>query len=270
MTTGTAGRPVPVLLYHRVTNDPDPFGSTPELFESHLRWLADAGYHTISGRELTERLQTGRCGDGREVVITFDDGYRELGTTVADALRRHGFTATAFLITGRNPTTATEGVAGDADPGASAEYLAWDRARELADEGLFEFHSHTHSHDRWPLEPDQASVLADEVTLARRTLGRHLGRDESSFDQLAWPWGRACQAWEDAAIESGATTHYVVQRGAVTRPGQTVRLPRLLVDGMGLAQFRLWLTVLSSRPGAMAVNRVFGTVRARRRGAAYV
>lgn len=258
-------RPVPVLLYHHVCREPQPFSSSPELFDRHLAWLRRHGFRSLTLDELRQRIETGDDGPEPEVVITFDDGYAELGTDVADSLRRHGFTAAAFLITSRNPDD--EGSAGD---DGEARYLSWEQARRLADEGIMEFHSHTHSHQKWPLTADQGPVLAEEIRTSRRLLSERLDRPPSTFDHLAWPYGRACDAWEEEARRLGVDAQYVVQRGAVTRPGQIDRLPRLLADGMSLRTFAAWMTVLSRRPGALAANRVFGTIRARREGAAYV
>ncbi len=262
--------PVPILLYHHVSDEPLPFCSTPALFDQHLAWLAQEGYRTITLAELRDRIEGRAEGAPREIVITFDDGYAELGTDVAEALRRHGFCAAAFLITSRNPEAEGEGHAADYEPPDETTYLSWERARELADEGLFEFHSHTHSHQTWPLTADEAPVLAAEISTARTILSDRLGRPEATFDHLAWPYGRACAPWEDEARNLGVPVQYVVQRGAVTRPDQIDRLPRILVDGMALSSFTRWVGLLSRRPTAVAANKVFGTIRARRQGAAYV
>ncbi|MEM9615048.1 MAG: polysaccharide deacetylase family protein [Actinomycetota bacterium] len=262
--------PVPILLYHHVSDEPLPWCSTPVLFDRHLAWLADNGYRTISLDQLRDRIEGRAEGAPREVVITFDDGYAELGGDVADSLRRHGFRAAAFLITSRNPDTEGELYADGYEAPDQTAYLSWQRARELADEGLFEFHSHTHSHRTWPLIADEAPVLAAEISTARSLLSDRLERPETDFDHLAWPYGRACGPWEDEARNLGVPVQYVVQRGAVTRADQIDRLPRILVDGMPLSSFSRWVRILSRRPTAIATNKVFGAIRARRQGAAYV
>lgn len=262
--------PVPILLYHHVSDEPLPWCSTPGLFDQHLAWLADHDYRTITLAQLRDRIEGRVDPEPREVVITFDDGYAELGTHVADSLRRHGFSAAAFLITSRNPDAEGEPHAADYDAPDDTAYLSWERARALAAEGLFEFHSHTHSHQTWPLTAEEAPVLATEIRTARSLLSDRLDRPEADFDHLAWPYGRACAPWEDEARNLGVPMQYVVQRGAVTRADQIDRLPRILVDGMALSSFSRWLQVLSRRPTAVATNKVFGTIRARRQGAAYV
>ena len=180
----------------------------------------------------------------------------DLATEVAPLLREHGFTATSFLITGLCPSRPT------ADNG----HLAWTDARALAGEGVLEFHSHTHSHVRWDMVAAQAPVVLGDVARARATLSAELHEPETTFSHLAWPWGRTCPAWEQGASRLGLTTQYVVQRGAVTRPGMSLHLPRLVADGMPLPVLSRWLTVLSNRVGSHAANQVFGAVRQRRRG----
>ncbi len=251
--------PVPILCYHRVAADGGEFSTTPELFRQHLDLIAQRGFETLSLAQLTERIAEPTTASGRPgIVVTFDDGYRDLETEVAPALAERGQRAVAFLITSRNPATSGDG-----------DYLGWASARALAADGLFEFHSHSHTHQKWPLEASQAPVIAEELRTSRAILATELDAEPETFDHIAWPFARTCEAWEETALELGFTTQYIVQRGAVRRPGQLHRLPRLLTDGMGLAQLRTWLTVLTSPVGATAGNRVFGAIRHVRRGAAY-
>ena len=253
-------RPIPVLCYHRVSPDGGLFSTTPEVFAAHLAWLAGRGYTTLTAREVGA-VASGRAAApaGPAVALTFDDGYADLDTAVAPALRRHGFRATSFLITDRCP----------AEPSPGDEHLSWSAARRLAAEGVLEFGTHTHSHGRWELQADRAGEVADDIATSVKALAEGLGRPPEELAELAWPWGRTCDAWDDAARQLGVTTQFVVQRGAVTRPGVTTRLPRMLADGMAPGAFARWLRVLSTGPGAVAVNTVFGTIRQRRHGAGY-
>lgn len=253
-------RPIPVLCYHRVGPDGGPFSTTPEVFAAHLGWLAGRGYTSLTASEVGA-VAAGRAPApaGPAVALTFDDGYADLDTAVAPALRRHGFRATSFLITERCP----------AEPSPGDEHLSWSAARRLADEGLIEFRSHTHTHQRWELEPSQAGEVAADIATSIEALAEELGHRPEELAELAWPWGRTCDAWDEAGSRLGLGTQFVVQRGAVTRSGVTTRLPRMLADGMAPAAFARWLRVLSTRPGAVAVNAVFGTIRERRQGAGY-
>ena len=95
-------------------------------------------------------------------------------------------------------------------------------------------------------------------------------RPVEDFNCLAWPYGRTCDAWDDAATEAGMPIQFVVQRGAVTHHDRHSRLPRLMVDGMSLSLFSRLINTLTSRPGATAFNLAFGTVRRLRRYGAYI
>lgn len=248
-----------MLLYHRV----DPVGaetssafSTPlDLFRAHLNWLADNDYRTLTMSELVARIDGAPPFADNEVAITFDDGYASLDWAAAPALREADLTATSFLITNR----VGEG-----------GYITWKQARALADEGLLEFQSHTHSHQKWELGQESFDTITAEIETSRQLLSDNLSRPIDNFDCLAWPYGRTCDEWDLAARNAGTSTHFVVQRGAVTHRNRHNRLPRLMTDGMSLGLFSRMLTALSNRAGANVFNVAFGTVRRLRRHGAYI
>lgn len=83
-----------VLMYHLVGTGGDAAMSVPlTAFLRHLRYLTAAGYRTVDLRTFESRLH-GRDSDGREVLLTFDDGYSNTTDIVAPLLREHGLHAT--------------------------------------------------------------------------------------------------------------------------------------------------------------------------------
>jgi len=252
-------RPIPVLLYHRIepegVENSTAISTSVDVFESHLRWLSANGYRALTVAELEARINGAERYAANEVVLTFDDGYDSLGDLAVPVLRETGFTATAFLITQR--------VGKD-------DHLDWDEVRTLADEGVLDFHSHSHTHQRWPLGPVSVDDLTDDLETSRQTLITELGRSADELTFLAWPYGRTCEAWDAAALEVGFTTQFVVQRGAVTRRERHLRLPRLMVDGMPLPRFTWWMRTLGTRSGAHTSNRTFGTIRRLRSNPGYI
>ncbi len=251
-------RPIPVLLYHRI--EPEGAGSrtaisTPlDVFRSHLHWLAANDYRPLTLPELKNRIDGAEPYGPNEVVVTFDDGYASLPELAVPALREANIRANAFLITQR--------VGKD-------DHLDWNQVRELSAEGVLRFHSHSHSHDRWALGPVSVDDLVNDLTTSRQALITELDPPSDDLGFLAWPYGRTCRPWEQVAIDLGFTTQFVVQRGAVTRPGQSLRLPRLMVDGMPLPRFARWMRTLASRSGAHTSNRTFGTIRRLRSNPGY-
>ncbi len=232
-----------------------PFTTSQTLFEAHLRWLADHHFTSLTLDQFERRID-GEAPEGtcREVLITFDDGHRSQQDLATPLLRRYGFRAASFIVT---------------DWIGEDETLSWGDIVDLTKSGHLEFASHTHSHQRWTLGLESTEQVADEIQRSNTLLADHLGLAPTRLTRLAWPYGRTCPQWENAAADQGVTTQFVVQRGAVTHQGQHHRLPRLLADGMGAKQFAFWMRVLSHPTTAKATNTVFGLVRQQRQGAGY-
>lgn len=258
---------IPIFLYHHIDTSGDAHSTHPETFERALAWLADRGYRSLTLAEF-DREVAGAAGTapGKSILLTFDDGYADLSTVVAPALRHYGFTGVAFLITN---LCARSDPNGDA-AGAKGNHLSWAEARALAADGVLEFQSHSHSHERWSAGPGAERAVEEDLAASVEDLTAELRLPRAYFRHLAWPWGRCNEAWERVGRNLGLTHQHLVQRGAVTRTGQTTRLPRICFDGVPARSFRTWVTVLSSPTGARACNRIFGTLRARKHGLGYV
>jgi peptidoglycan/xylan/chitin deacetylase (PgdA/CDA1 family) len=182
---------VPILTYHAVLDAarPTPLAVAPERFRAQLAALAGAGYETVPLSRLAELWRTGKR-DGlpeRAVVITFDDGYRSVIETVAPILREHGFTATLFLLGGR------EGLRWR----PPWPLLTWDEAGQLAAAG-HELGAHTLTHPVLPhLPPDEAER---EMAEAQQVIARETGREART---LAYPFGA-----RSVAVEALARRHF--------------------------------------------------------------
>jgi peptidoglycan/xylan/chitin deacetylase (PgdA/CDA1 family) len=90
----------PVLVYHRVNDDGDPFfPSMPtEVFAHQMEYVA-AAYRVLPLEELVALAQRGDL-PRNALAITFDDGYHDTLTHAAPVLQRLGVPATVFLATG--------------------------------------------------------------------------------------------------------------------------------------------------------------------------
>jgi peptidoglycan/xylan/chitin deacetylase (PgdA/CDA1 family) len=95
-------RGVVVLGYHRIGDpatgvlDRGVFSATPEAFEEQMQLLA-RNFDVIGLDEFDAVATRPR---GREVLITFDDGYRDQVDVAARILHSQGLPATFFLTTG--------------------------------------------------------------------------------------------------------------------------------------------------------------------------
>jgi glycosyltransferase involved in cell wall biosynthesis len=87
---------IPVFCYHNVS---DVDGHSPRRFEEHLAAIRDAGFRTISGRELVAGLKGLTPLPKKTCVLTFDDCHLSNWTIAAPLLAKYRMTATFFCVT---------------------------------------------------------------------------------------------------------------------------------------------------------------------------
>ena len=144
------GRPsiqVPILMYHYIRVNPVPgdrlgfnLSVTPDDFNRQLDWLAANGYHPVDFQDLRQYYAGQEPLPAKPIVLTFDDGYRDMYTNAYPALRAHHFKAVSYVVTG---------FAG------GPNYMTWDMIRELEANGI-EIGAHTYSHlDLTKVSPDE-------------------------------------------------------------------------------------------------------------------
>src|SRR5438105_5274459 len=102
------GRPtvrVPILMYHYIRVNPDPrdrvgynLSVTPDDFRRQMDWLELNGYHPVTLEDLRGYLLGNGGLPSRPVVLTFDDGYRDLFSAAFPILLRHQFKAVAYVV----------------------------------------------------------------------------------------------------------------------------------------------------------------------------
>jgi peptidoglycan/xylan/chitin deacetylase (PgdA/CDA1 family) len=148
-------------------------------FERQLAWLARLRFNVLRLEDAARRLLGGEELPPRAVVLTFDDGTRDMRTLALPALERHGFPATAFVVTrtmgGRIDWTERPGI-------ARRQLLTWDEALEL--EPLVSLEPHTRTHASLPTLDDVQ--LRDEIAGSRFDLQERTGRSHELF---AYPYG---------------------------------------------------------------------------------
>jgi peptidoglycan/xylan/chitin deacetylase (PgdA/CDA1 family) len=194
---------VPILMYHRI----DVLRPTlpaitraltvaPGDFASQMRWLAAHGFHTITQEQLFAALEHGRRLPARPVMITFDDGYRDVWLNAAPvmrALRMHG---TAYVITNR--------VSGS-DP---FDFLSWKQLNDLQRDRI-EIGSHTVDHAELPTLSGPAAL--QELIHSRHVLELHLHHPVQWF---AYPAGRFDARTEALVRQAGYVLAVTTQPGS--------------------------------------------------------
>lgn len=184
--------PIPVLLYHHIASPASKVNRyyvDPETFRSQMEYLYQKGYHTVRVSDLVSAVHEGSLLPEKPVVITFDDGDRDVYENAYPILQRLGFTATIYLIEN----------ALNADTNLTVEMV-----RELVANG-WEVGSHSMSHADLLKSQNQTY----EICTSRQKL---IGRLGVSVDTFAYPYGLAndhlMQMVQDCGYTSGAGLGY--------------------------------------------------------------
>jgi len=186
-------RAVPmILMYHAVAEvpeDPHQLCVAPARFAEQMTWLARHGLRGVSVGTLVEAMRVGQ--HRRMVGITFDDGYRTVLEAAVPELQRHGFGATAFIISGRL------GATNEWDEGPSWQLVDAAEVRQLAAAGV-EIGSHGATHVR--LAGADADELIAEIEASRASLSALVGAEVRGF---AYPYGSMDHRVRIAVREAG-------------------------------------------------------------------
>lgn len=201
-------------MFHRVGPAPlrapavtDALTVSHAAFVADVEWMKRAGFHAVTLRQVYAALEHGAPLPSHPVVITFDDGYRDVLWYAAPVLHRLHMPATAFVITGRID---------DGDP----SFLSWPELRRLERLGVA-IGSHTVHHlDLTTLPPQQDWT---ELVQSRRTLQRRLHQPVLFF---AYPGGRADAAVVALVRRAGYELALTTRHGALQSSSQPLLLHR--------------------------------------------
>jgi len=210
-----------VLAYHKVTRFE--LGGTwvpPDRFVRQMDALLDAGFHFIDETLFLDALEGRRMAMDREILLTFDDGYRGLLDHAIPALEARKIPALIFLVSafvGKENTWELN------LPGMHFRHLGWDEIENLSHDG-FSFGSHTRTHrdlTRLSLE-----AVRDELVFSKQEIEERLAVKVRS---LSYPFGRLNDAVRREAErggyraaftlcparESARSDHYALRREGV-------------------------------------------------------
>lgn len=216
---------VPVLMYHRIADDGAPearrWRTEPGAFEEQLAYLKDNGYHSVDIDEWTGAVALDRPLPGRGVILTFDDGFADFAEEAVPLLRRYGFKAELFVVTGH---------VGGTDSWDSA----WARREPLMDwatladlpPDVVRIGSHTVGHPA--LTALRPAEVVRELVASRVELEDRLGRRVST---IAYPFGLNDGAVQRLAGALGYEVGYTTMPWWAFPTRNLLELPRLEVRG---------------------------------------
>ncbi|AEY00402.1 hypothetical protein GU3_03225 [Oceanimonas sp. GK1] len=181
-------REVPIIMYHRFIRDDSEKGVhgtylQVNMLEKHFKLLKRLGYETLTFADLADKGLASRLEAGKKyIIITVDDGYKDNYELLFPLLKKYGFKAVIYAVTGE--TFNRWDVENPDNPEKAVELMTPAQIKEMADSGLVEFGGHTLTHPKLDrLDRDQQrSEIADNKAQLEQLLGHRL-------HSFAYPFG---------------------------------------------------------------------------------
>lgn len=218
-------RYVPVLMYHHLLSLSEAkkinaswLSVSPEIFDQQMSYLQQKGYQTIFLGQLISGLNNNSL-PAKPVVITFDDGYRELYDNLLPILKKYNFKASLFLI--------SQFLGGE-------RYLDWWQVRLMRESGLVEIGDHTLNHPS--LIKDGEAEERNQILGAKNILEQNLGQMINVF---AYPYGGYNQTSEKILKEGGFVAAVTTKRGNPVCVGLPYEISRIRIGGALLSAYGL-------------------------------
>ncbi len=210
-----------ILIYYKINTQPgNTLSIRPELFARQLTFLTQQ-YDLITPDDLLRTVAHGTPLPQRAVLLTFDDGYRDVYDTAYPILKGHGVKAALFPATDFIGTGCT--YPHDERLAMPNPVLDWRHLREMQD--VFTIGSHTMSHRR--LTRLARVEAQEEIVGSKKLLEDRLGRPVNMF---CYPKGTAedfSRPLEDMVRQAGYAASFVALTGpnsfSQVRTGQWLR-----------------------------------------------
>lgn len=201
---------VPILMYHEV-NDllANDLYLSVEDFTAHLTYFEEEGITPISMQQLYDHWVNGAPLPEKPIVLTFDDGYRSMYTTVYPLLKERGWSGTFYCI---------------ANCRWSDNFLLEDMIAEMAANGM-EIGSHTSKHRE--LNALTGDELLYELTDSKDVLSTITGKE---ITMLCYPAGRYNDETKTTASETGYLCAVTTKNGFATKSQGMYDLKRIRVS----------------------------------------
>lgn len=215
---------LPILMYHQV--EEIPIGTRhvgnyvlPEQFDAQLTAISRWGYVPITLEDWLDFRAGRRKPPHRPIALTFDDGYLSNHDIAWPLLRRHGMTATVFLVTdligGTNPSDVGE---------RQVPRLGPVEIGDMQSGGIL-FGSHTCTHGSLiDMQPTEAFL---ELKRSRTILMALLGRPVVT---LAYPYNKQNSTVRALARQAGYQAAVLGRGRANSRWTNPRALMRIGVD----------------------------------------
>lgn len=204
-----------ILMYHSVDTHTNAFFAVSATeFAAQMQFLVKNNYQVITLAELVARIKNGTPLKG-EIVITFDDGYKDNFVNAYPVLEQYNLPATIFITTD---------LIGGVD-GRGFKMLSEDDLKEMHSSGLIDIEPHSMSHPK--LAKCSIEKVLHEMQGSKETLEKLLGKTCTLF---AYPYGNHNEETVNVVRKLGFIAAVTVEEGVVKLGDDLFRLKRNSID----------------------------------------
>ena len=83
---------IPVLSYHSISDDKSSISISTNIFEKQIIFLKKLSYESVNFDEIDANKKN-------QIILTFDDGYKDILINALPILKKYNFKATCFFVT---------------------------------------------------------------------------------------------------------------------------------------------------------------------------
>ena len=238
------GQSIPVLMFHHIAQEGNGGAVLAyDHFKEDITALHNAGFNTITIKQLIDYVENGTALPSKAILITFDDGYTSNLELAAPILEEYGMNATIFVI----GIDAGETISPVTGQELSPPYFALKDAKPFIDSGVLAIQSHTYNMHGEPADgysvrkgvmpydkedkEEYKSAFENDISLMKEKLKNELGVD---LYAMAYPYGLACKESESISESMGIKVTFTTQYGTnYVRVGEpeTIRLMKRIGVG---------------------------------------
>ncbi|WP_338994595.1 polysaccharide deacetylase family protein [Fusobacterium animalis] len=216
---------VPVIMYHRVINNPENEGVYgtyiyEDMFKKHLQYLKDKNYTVITFKDLDKIGWRNRFEKGRKyIILTFDDGYKDNYDLAFPILKEFNFKATIFLM---GSLTYNEW---DVKAGGERKFslMSVEMIKEMQDYGI-EFGAHTFNHPK--INTLSNEEIEHQIVDVKKPLEEKIGKEIITF---AYPYGILNDYAKEMAKKAGYTFALATDSGSVCLSDDLYQIRRIAI-----------------------------------------
>lgn len=216
---------VPVIMYHRVINNPENEGVYgtyiyEDMFKKHLQYLKDKNYTVITFKDLDKIGWRNRFEKDRKyIILTFDDGYKDNYDLAFPILKEFNFKATIFLM---GSLTYNEW---DVKAGGERKFslMSVEMIKEMQDYGI-EFGAHTFNHPK--LNTLSNEEIEHQIVDVKKPLEEKIGKEIITF---AYPYGILNDYAKEMAKKAGYTFALATDSGSVCLSDDLYQIRRIAI-----------------------------------------